>query len=190
QIRQFKGLLRRSEARAAVQACGLPVNRIRFLDLAFYENGRYRQFAPGDADLAALAATLRDIAPHQLFATGHRDDPSTVAAVCFSLIQRACRQLAGEAWLRDCRLWLYRGVDSPWNTAEIDMAVPFSPRELTQKIQSIYQHKSQRSQTAVEPGLHELWQQAEHHNRSLAETYDRLGLANYEALEAFELGEI
>ena len=186
-IRRLKGLLRRGEARAAIQACGLTAERIRFLDLEFYERGRYRQFAPDSADVAAIAAILHTIAPHQIFATGHRDDPSSVAAVCFDLVQRALRGLAGEAWSKDCRVWLYRGVDTPWDTADIDMAVPFSPRELTHKIQAIYQHKSQRSQTAVEPGLHELWQQAEHHNRVLAETYDRLGFANYEALEAFEL---
>ena len=88
--------------------------------------------------------------------------------------------------MKDCRVWLYRGVETPWNAAEIAMAVPFSPRELTHKIQAVYQHKSQRSQTVMAPGLHELWQQAEQHNRGLAETYDRLGFANYEAIEAFE----
>jgi glucosamine-6-phosphate deaminase len=66
------------------------------------------------------------------------------------------------------------------------MAVPFSPRELTQKIQAIYHHKSQRSQSPiVGAGLHESWQQAEHHNRGIARRYDALGLAEYEAIEAF-----
>jgi glucosamine-6-phosphate deaminase len=186
QVRQFKGLLRRGEARAALQGCGLPAARLRFLDLGFYERGRYRQFEPDTADVAVMVALLRLLAPHQVFFTGHRDDPSSVAAVCFELVRGALRTLAGAPCLADCRLWLYRGVETPWEPAEIDMAVPISPGELTQKIQAIYQHKSQRSQTAVAPGLHELWQQAEKHNHALATVYDQLGLANYEAIEAFE----
>ena len=78
------------------------------------------------------------------------------------------------------------GVEAPWDAAEIDMAVPFSPPELEQKTQAIFHHKSQRSQTPVATGLREPWQQAEQHNRGLADTYDKLGLANYEAIEGFQ----
>lgn len=187
EIRQLKGLLRRGEARAAMRVSGLAGDRIKLLNLGFYERGRYRQFITDAMDLENVKSVLRDQAPHQVFVTGHRDDPSSVAAVCYDLVRRALQALAGEAWRAECRVWLYRGVEIPWNAADIDMAVPLSPRELTQKIQAIYQHKSQRSQTAMAPGLHELWQQAEQHNRVLAETYDRLGFANYEAIEAFEL---
>lgn len=185
-VRRIKGLLRRGEARAAAQACGLPPDRVRFLDLGFYERGRYRQFAPTAEDRRALVDVLRELRPHQIFATGHREDPSSVAAVGFELVAGAVREVTAEAWMGDCRVWLYRGVDTPWEAAEIDMAVPFSPRELTQKIQAVYQHKTQRGQAAVAPGLHEPWQQAAQVNRALAETYDRLGLANYEAIEAFQ----
>jgi glucosamine-6-phosphate deaminase len=94
--------------------------------------------------------------------------------------------MRAEAWFADCRVWLYRGVETAWDAAEIDMAVPLSPRELAQKTQAIFQHKSQRGQTAVAAGLREPWQQAEQQNRGLAETYDRLGLANYEAIEGFQ----
>lgn len=185
-VRRLKGLLRRGEEKAAIQDCGLSAARLRFLDLGFYERGRYRQFMPDKTDTAAVAAVLREIAPQQIFATGHRDDPSSVAAVGFELVRDALRNLADEPWVAACRVWLYRGVETPWDAAEIDMAVPISPRELTQKIQAVHQHKSQRSQTAVALGLHELWQQAEQHNRALAAIYDELGLANYEAMEAFE----
>ncbi len=186
QIRRLKGLLRRGEARASLQTCGVGKERIRFLDLAFYERGRYRQFAPDDADLASVTGILKELAPHQIFATGDRDDPSSVTAVCFDLVRRACQALRDEPWFRVCRVWLYRGVETPWGAAEIDMAVPISPRELAQKTQAIFYHKSQRSQTPVDAGLRESWQQAEQHNRGLAAAYDGLGLADYEAIEAFQ----
>jgi glucosamine-6-phosphate deaminase len=185
-VRRVKGLLRRGEARASMQACGVPAARLRFLDLNFYERGRYRQFAPGQEDFDTVARVLRDIAPHQIFATGDRDDPSSITAIAFDLVRRAVRSLANEPWFRDCRVWLYRGIETPWNAAEVDMAVPLSPRELAQKTQAIFHHRSQRNQTAVTTGLREPWQQAEQHNRGLAETYDLLGLANYEAIEAFQ----
>jgi glucosamine-6-phosphate deaminase len=187
EIRRLKGVLRRGEARASLRACGVAATSIRFLDLPFYEQGRYRQFRVADIDIAAVLTLLREVRPHQIFATGRSADPSSVPAVCFEVLRRALELTAGEAWRADCRLWIYRGPDRDWEPAEIDMAVPLSPRELTQKIQAIYHHKSQRSQSPiVAAGLHEAWQQAEHHNRAIAGRYDSLGLAEYEAIEAFQ----
>jgi len=186
EIRQLKGVLRRGEARASLQTCGLAATSARFLDLPFYEQGRYRQFRITDADVTAVTTLLREVRPHQVFATGHSADPSSVPAVCFEVLRRALALTVGETWRTDCRVWLYRGPDREWEPAEIEMAVPFSPRELTQKIQAIYHHKSQRSQSpVVTAGLHEAWQQAEQHNRTVAGRYDALGLAEYEAIEAF-----
>ncbi len=70
------------------------------------------------------------------------------------------------------------------------MAVPLSPRELALKTQAVFHHKSQRSQTPVSSGLREPWQQAEQQNRALAAVYDQLGLADYEAIEAFARAKI
>jgi len=188
-IRQLKGLLRRGEARAALQACGLGAGRARFLDLGFYERGRYRQFQIGAEDVAAMVRLLRETQPHQVFATGESADPSTVSAVCYEVLRRALRETAADAWRGDCRLWLYRSPERDWEPDEIDMTVPLSPHELTQKIRAVYHHKSQRSQSpASGAGLHEAWQHAEQHNRGLAKRYDTLGLAEYEAMEAFQKG--
>ena len=67
------------------------------------------------------------------------------------------------------------------------MAVPISPKELTDKIQAIYHHKSQRSQSpGGDVSLRERWQQTEKTNQDLAVQYDHLGLAEYEAIEAFQ----
>lgn len=186
EVRRLKGLLRRSEARASLRDCGLSTEKMRFLDLAFYEQGRYRQFAPRDSDLTPIVALLQELKPNQIFVTGDRDDPSSIAALGFDLVGRAIAQVAKESWFSDCRVWIYRGVESPWGAAEIDMAVPLSPRELEQKTQAIFHHRSQRSQTPLAAGLRDAWQQAEQQNRALAATYDRLGLANYEAIEGFQ----
>ncbi|MFH1498641.1 MAG: glucosamine-6-phosphate deaminase [Verrucomicrobiota bacterium] len=183
--RRLKGLLRRGEARASLRIAGLASGAERFLDLPFYEQGRYRQFRHGADDVAAVGALLAEIRPHQIFATGEGQDPSSVGAVCFEIL-RAALAAAGAEWRRDCRVWLYRTPDKAWSAHEIDMAVPLSPAQLARKVQAIYQHKSQRSQTpATGPGLHEAWQQAEAAARGIAADYDALGLAEYEAIEAF-----
>ncbi len=93
ELRRLKGLLRRSEARAALRDAGVPagvaVGAELFLDLPFYEQGRYRQFRPGEADVAAVAAVLSELRPHQIFATGAGQDPSSVGAVCFDILRNA-----------------------------------------------------------------------------------------------------
>ena len=184
--RRLKGLLRRSEARAALRVADLPPECERFLDLPFYENGRYRQFRASLNDTASVIGLLSSLKPHQIFATGEGQDPSSVAAVCFDVVRTALDQLKAEVWCAECRVWLYHTPDKAWAAHAIDMAVPLSPSQLAQKIQVAYQHKSQRGQTpATGPGLHEGWQQAEAVARELARTYDKLGLAEYEAIEAF-----
>ena len=186
EIRRLKAIIRRGEARAALKVTGVDPARAHFLDLPFYEQGRYRQFRIGRADVDIVARLLARIQPHQIFATGQLDDPNSVAATCFEIVRRAVASLAGENWQADCRTWLYRGADKAWDVAEIEMAVPFSPDELATKIQAIYHHKSQRSQSPVEAGRGEVWQQAGQRNRETARLYDRLGLADYEAIEAFQ----
>lgn len=188
--RRLKGLLRRGEARAALRLAGVPGNAERFLELPFYENGRYRQFRPGEADVSALVALLAEIRPHQIFATGEGQDPSGVGAVCFEVLRAALEAAHGQGWREECRVWLYRTPDKAWAPHEIDMAVPLSPAQLARKVQAIYQHKSQRSQTPASGGLQEAWQQAEAAARGIARAYDSLGLAEYEAIEAFRRGPL
>ena len=187
EIRHVKKLIRRGEARSACRICGLLPERVRFLNLPFYESGHYRRFAPDNRDFASVSSLLQEIQPHQVFLTGSLSEPSSVQAVCFELFRRAFNNFSGEKWREDCRVWLYRGSGSEWAAHEIDMAVPLSPDELDHKIQGIYQHQSQRSQSPIRSDKHrEGWQQVEEVNLATANTYTRLGLAGYEAIEAFK----
>ena len=186
-VRSLKGLIRRGEAKMACEVCGLPATRIRFLDLPFYEKGKYRQFRPEGEDEAKVAALLEELKPHQLYVTGARAEPSSVQAVCFEVTKKAWCNLASSNWLKECYVWLYRGVFQEWSVHEIDMAVPLSPTELANKIQGIYQHQTQRSQAPTSNRTtRDIWRQAEDCDRRVAEAYDRLGLADYEAIEGFK----
>ena len=66
------------------------------------------------------------------------------------------------------------------------MAVPLSPDELKRKINAIYKHESQKDKALFPgPDVREFWQRAEQRNRNTARVLDELGLAEYEAVEAF-----
>ncbi|SFF34260.1 glucosamine-6-phosphate deaminase, partial [Pedobacter antarcticus] len=57
---------------------------------------------------------------------------------------------------------------------------------LEKKKYAIFKHQSQKDR-AVFPGddAREFWERAEDRNRETARAYDELGLAEYEAMEAF-----
>ncbi|GHB92119.1 glucosamine-6-phosphate deaminase [Cerasicoccus arenae] len=186
-LRRLKGLIRRGEARSSARLLGIDPAQLRFLDLPFYETGRYRRFQITKADVAAMVTLLNEIRPHQIFATGHGHDPLSVPALSFEVLQIALRACAGADWLKDCWIWLYRGPGVEWEIHEMDMAVPLSPDELDFKIKGIYQHQTQRSQS---PGGSKQdansWNLASALNRATAQAYDALGLAEYEAIEGFK----
>lgn len=188
EIRQLKGLIRRSEARSSARTLGLDTGALHFLDLPFYEEGRYRRFVAGEQDTARMRELLEAVRPHQIFATGYGHDPLSVPALSFQVLQSALAACAGSDWMQDCNIWLYKGPAQEWEAYEIDMAVPLSPSELENKIQGIYQHQTQRSQSPIsgEKRVNNTWDLARDINRTTAELYDALGLAEYEAMECFK----
>jgi len=185
-LRLVKTMIRRSEARDAASRLKIGPSQLRFLDLPFYEKGRYRNFGPGREDEDRLVGLLEEIRPHQIYVSGSEEDPGSVAGVCFALFHRAMGRLGGAAWLKDCFIWSYRGVGQEWPIYEIDMAVPLSPDELSLKIDASFQYRSQRNQLAYrDSSQKEIWQQSDEINRATADAYDRVGMAEYEAIEAF-----
>jgi len=188
-IRSFKGLIRRNEARSSTQVLGLSKEKIHFLDLPFYENGRYRRFTWKNDDVKIIENILKEHKPHQIFATGYDADPSGIASQCFQILIQALNSFRDEKWFKDCRIWLYPDEDNVHQLHEINMTVPISPDELQEKLQSIYRHNSQRNQTPGN-GNSEAWHVAEELNRTLASNVNAFGLAEYEAMESFKKYEI
>ena len=185
-LRQFKGLIRKAEARASCQVLGLDLEKVLFQDLPFYEKGRYRQFKSTDEDVTAIRELCRRIRPDQIYITGSGAEPGSVSGISYRLVTSALEECGAEPWMKACQVWLYASSERPWSPHEINMAVPLSPAELAVKLDCLFHHRSQRSQTpflVTQSG--ESWQQAENNNRATAQRYDRLGLAEYEAIESF-----
>jgi glucosamine-6-phosphate deaminase len=88
--------------------------------------------------------------------------------------------------MKDCWLWLYKGAWAEWDIDLIEMAVPMSPDQVLKKRYGIFKHQSQKDGVVFQgTDSREFWQRAEDRNRSTAELYNKLGLAEYEAMEAF-----
>jgi glucosamine-6-phosphate deaminase len=186
EVRQIKTLIRRGEARAAGRDSGIPIERLHFLDLPFYETGTVRKRPLGDEDVAIVAEILERIRPHQVYAAGDLSDPHGTHRVCLAAILRAFDRVRDQSWFRECEVWLYRGAWQEWEPERIEMAVPLSPDEVIRKRTAIFKHQSQKDR-AMFPGSdeREFWQRAEARNRETANLYDRLGLAEYAAIEGF-----
>ncbi|MBX3383502.1 MAG: glucosamine-6-phosphate deaminase [Phycisphaeraceae bacterium] len=187
ELQRIKGLIRRTEARAAARYSGVRMENIHFLDLPFYETGRVKKKPLGEADIQITMDLLERVRPHQVYAAGDLSDPHGTHRVCLAAIFEALRRLADRDWMKHCIVWLYRGAWQEWEPHEIEMAVPLSPEEVMRKRIAIFKHESQKD-SALFPGPNdprEFWQRAEDRNRSTAKVYDRLGLAEYEAIEGF-----
>ena len=186
EIQRIKALIRRGEARAAGRYCGLPLEHLHFLDMPFYETGRVRKKPLGEADMRLSVDLLEKIQPHQIYAAGDLSDPHGTHRVCLAAVFQALKCVEKQPWYAQCEVYLYRGAWQEWEPEDIDMAVPLSPQELMRKRNAIFKHESQKDK-ALFPGLdeREFWQRAEQRNRGTAQLYDRLGLAEYEAIEGF-----
>lgn len=182
----YKGALRRAEARGACRFIGVPENRVHFLNLPFYETGTVKKNPLGQADVDIIVKLLREVQPHQIYAAGDLADPHGTHGVCLDAILRAYNVVDGDDWFKDCNTWWYRGAWMEWEIEKVDMAVPISPAELSIKRKAIYKHGSQNNGPAF-PGddPREFWQRAEDRNRNTADIYNKLGMAEYEAMEVF-----
>ncbi|MBB6129005.1 glucosamine-6-phosphate deaminase [Mucilaginibacter lappiensis] len=187
EIRNVKGFIRKTEAISGARYAGLQDDHIHFMALPFYETGKTKKNAVGEEDILLTIELLQKVKPQQIFAAGDFADPNGTHLVCFNIILAALDRLkATEAWVKDCWLWMYRGAWHEFETYEIEMAVPLSPQEVIRKRNAIFKHQSQKDRP-VFPGddAREFWVRAEDRTRDTAQRYDRLGLAEYEAMEAF-----
>jgi glucosamine-6-phosphate deaminase len=187
-ILTLKGLIRRGEARIASTYNNIPLTRCHFLDMPFYETGKIQKNPISEADVEIIRDLIREVKPHQIFVAGDLADPHGTHKICTDAVFAAIdmEKEEGAEWLKECRIWMYRGAWAEWEIENIEMAVPVSPEELRVKRNSILKHQSQMESAPFLGNDERLfWQRSEDRNRATASLYDSLGLASYEAMEAF-----
>lgn len=187
-IRTIKGLIRRGEARTACTFNQIPLDHVHFLDLPFYESGKIEKLPMTEADVKIVRDLIAKVKPHQIYVAGDLADPHGTHRKCTDAVFAAIdlEKEANATWLKDCRIWMYRGAWAEWEIENIEMCVPMSPEELRAKRNSILKHQSQMESAPFLGNDERLfWQRSEDRNRGTAKLYDDLGLACYEAMEAF-----
>ena len=188
EIRAIKGLIRRCEARATCRYVGLTDDRCHFLNLPFYETGAVEKNPMSEADIEITMEFLRKIKPHQIFCAGDLADPHGTHKVCLDVIFESMKRIkaAGDKWIKNCWVWLYKGAWQEWDIAEIEMAIPMSPDQVVKKRFGIFIHQSQKDMVPFQGSdSREFWQRAEDRNANTAKLYADLGLTKYAAMEAF-----
>ena len=184
EVQELKRIIREAEAVSGIEVLGLTRANARFLDLPFYRTGKVQKSAVGPDDVACVGALLREVQPSLIFVAGDLSDPHGTHRMCKDAIDRALDEVYGAGSRPE--QWLYRGAWQEWPVTEATWLVPLSQEELRLKIQAIFKHQSQKD-SAPFPGLddREFWQRVEQRNKDTAAELDRLGLAEYFAMEAY-----
>ncbi len=183
-VQDLKRIIRESEAVSGIEVMGLTRKNARFLDLPFYQTGKVRKDPIGAPDIAIVKALLEEEKPALIFVAGDLSDPHGTHRMCKEAIDGALAEMHGRPDLPE--KWLYRGAWQEWPITEATWLVPLSQEELRLKIQAIFKHQSQKD-SAPFPGAddREFWQRVEDRNMDTAATLNRLGLAEYFAMEAY-----
>ncbi len=186
EIRSIKGLIRRCEAKATCRYVGIAEGNEHFMNLPFYETGLVEKKPMGPEDVKLTVDLLREIKPHQIYCAGDLADPHGTHKVCLDIIFAALEIVKNDDWAKDCWVWLYKGAWQEWDIHEIEMAVPMSPDQVYQKRLGIFIHQSQKDVVPFQgTDSREFWERAEDRNANTAGLYDKLGLQQYAAMEAF-----
>lgn len=186
-VLDLKRLIRESEAVSGLGVLGIPSSSARFLNLPFYQTGRVRKDPVGPADIRIVRDLLEELQPDLVLVAGDLSDPHGTHRMCKEVIEAALAELKStRPTVPSPEVWLYRGAWQEWPVTEATWLVPLSQEELRVKIQAIFKHQSQKD-TAPFPGQddREFWQRVESRNKGTADELNRLGLAEYFAMEAY-----
>lgn len=188
EVQDIKRLIREAEAVSGIETIGLTAKAARFLDLPFYQTGKVKKDPIGPADVRIVAELLRELRPDLIFVAGDLSDPHGTHRMCKEAIDSALAELGKDGENGKLpEVWLYRGAWQEWPIHEATWLVPLSQEELRLKIQAIFKHQSQKDSAPFPGGYdeREFWQRVEARNKGTATELDRLGLAEYYAMEAY-----
>ena len=188
EIRSIKGIIRQCEAKATCRYVGVGDERAHFQNLPFYETGTIEKKPMGEEDVQITMKLLRELKPQQVYCAGDLADPHGTHKVCLEIVFESLKRIkaAGDEWVKDCWVWLYKGAWQEWDIAEIEMAIPMSPEQVLKKRFGIFIHQSQKDSVPFQgTDSREFWQRAEERNANTADLYAQLGLIKYAAMEAF-----
>jgi glucosamine-6-phosphate deaminase len=184
-VQEIKRIIRETEAVSGLEVVGLTRDNARFMDLPFYQTGKVRKDPIGPGDVRLVRDLLEEFHPEVVFVAGDLSDPHGTHRMCKEAIDTAMLEYVALGHPRP-EIWLYRGAWQEWPVTDATVLVPLSQEELRLKIQAIFKHQSQKD-SAPFPGQddREFWQRVQDRNTETAAQLNRLGLAEYFAMEAY-----
>lgn len=187
EMRYIKGAIFTTEGIMGCLYMGIAQDHVHELDLPFYNSEPSGRGRVTDADIAPLRDLIMQVQPHQIFLADDLSDPYGTHSRATNALLSAIEQVKDEPFMEQCRVWMYRGQWSSWDIDQIEMAVPMSPEEFSYKREGILKHQSQIHDAPFrDPDDEKLsWQRSIERNKATADAYSTLGLASYEAMEAF-----
>ena len=185
-MRYLKGSIMLSEAMMACRQMGIKRENQYDLRMPFFINDPHGQGKLTDADISVIQDLIAEVKPHQIFIDNDLVDPHGTHARATGAVMHALDNLKDEPFMQDCRVWMYRGQWGQWDVDHVEMAVPMSPEEFGDKREAILKFHSQIHDAPFRSHADGKlpWQRSIERNRALAEKYQQLGLATYEAIEA------
>lgn len=187
-VRYLKGQIFACEGIMSCTFLGVKPSQIYELNMPFFTNELFGHGRVTDDDVAIARQLIERIKPHQIFVADGLNDPYGTHVRAADAVLMAIEQLKHEPWTDACWVWLYRGQWGQWDIDQVEMAVPMSPEEFSVKRDAILKHQSQIHDAPIRESDDDdklSWEQSIDRNRALADTYSALGLASYEAIEAF-----
>ena len=187
-VRYLKGQIFACEGIMSCSYLGVKPEQIYELNMPFFTREPFGNGRVTDQDVAIARELIERIKPHQIFVADGLSDPYGTHVPAADAVLMAIEQLKHEPWTDACWVWLYRGQWGQWDVDQVEMAVPMSPEEFRVKRDAILKHQSQIHDAPIRESDDDdklSWEQSIDRNRALADTYSHLGLASYEAIEAF-----
>ena len=184
--RRSSACIREAEAVAGIRRCRDDARAARFLNLPFYQTGKVRKDPIGPDDVRIVADCCEEIEPHLVFVAGDLSDPHGTHRMCKEAIDRRCAAHVYSGGRRP-EVWLYRGAWQEWPVTDADMAGAACRRKSCGSRSRRSSSTNPRRTRAPFPGPdeREFWQRVEERNKGTAAELDRLGLAEYFAMEAY-----
>src|SRR5262249_20055885 len=150
EVLDIKKVIRETEARAAAAACGVPPERLIFMNLRFYRTGTIAKAPIHPQDIRDVIELIQRLQPAQIYLAGELSDPHGTHRVGAEAVFQAIRELGGPSQQARARspgsassltpdscspapgfeVWLYRGAWEEWEPHDLERVVPLSPSDL------------------------------------------------------------
>jgi glucosamine-6-phosphate deaminase len=136
-MRQLKSLILRGELRDAAHACNLPNEHITFLDLPFYEQGRYRRFQEHAGRQRPRRPAARGAQTASDLHHRRRRRPEQCRRHLLPVLQPRCKPAPARNGPAHAACGCIAARRRPLEPHEIDMAMPLSPLQLERKARAL-----------------------------------------------------